>query len=81
VIVAVDGIAVTTPEAMNDAVEHHAGAQPLKVLVLSGGQYREVTLGPSPAAESPERGPHQQRSMQSGPWPHGAHGPHGPDGH
>lgn len=81
VIVAVDGIAVTTPEAMNDAVEHHAGAQPLKVLVLSGGQYREVTLGPSPAAESPERGPRQQRSMQSGPWPRGAHGPHGPDGH
>jgi serine protease Do len=79
VVVAVDGVAVTTPEAMNDAVEHHPRSQPLRLLVLSGGVYREVSLGAtsprgSDAAESPKpapAGPRQDKTIQSGPWPRG----------
>lgn len=79
VVVAVDGVAVTTPEAMNDALERHPASLPLRVLVLSGGQYREVSLGttsprPPAAGSEPkpaEAGPRHERTIQSGPWPHG----------
>lgn len=43
-IVAVDGVPVTTPETLKQAVEAHAVGDPLDVLVFGGGRFRHATL-------------------------------------
>lgn len=44
VIVALDGVPVTTPDALSDATADRAIGDPVDVLVLSAGRYRHVTL-------------------------------------
>ncbi|MEO7033938.1 MAG: PDZ domain-containing protein [Polyangiaceae bacterium] len=72
VVLAVDGIPVSTAEAFSDAVQGHTAGSPLRLMLLSEGRYREVRLtareddvgggGPEPA----------ERVIQSDPtrpWP------------
>lgn len=49
-IVAVDGAPVETPEQLAEAIAKHAIGQTVKLLVFSGGKFREapVTLRPAP---------------------------------
>jgi serine protease Do len=44
VILALDGIPVTTPDALTEATENRAIGEPIDLLVLSAGRYRHVTL-------------------------------------
>lgn len=44
VIVALDGLPVTTPDALSEATANRALGDPVDVLVLSAGRYRHVTL-------------------------------------
>jgi serine protease Do len=44
VILALDGVPVTTPDALTEVTESRAIGEPIDVLVLSAGRYRHVTL-------------------------------------
>jgi serine protease Do len=44
VILALDGVPVTTPDALTEATENRAIGDPVDVLLLSAGRYRHVTL-------------------------------------
>jgi serine protease Do len=44
VILALDGVPVTTPDALAEATANRAIGDPIDVLVLSAGRYRHVTL-------------------------------------
>ncbi|WP_234023052.1 S1C family serine protease [Sorangium cellulosum] len=43
-ILAVNGVPVTSPEALSDAIRTHAIGEKVPLIVLSGGKYREVTV-------------------------------------
>ncbi|WP_437674227.1 S1C family serine protease [Sorangium sp. So ce131] len=43
-ILAVNGVPVTSPEALADAIRTHAIGEKVPLIVLSGGRYREVTV-------------------------------------
>jgi serine protease Do len=75
VIVAVDGVPVSSAEAFADAIQAHPPGLPIRLLVLSEGHYRELRLtgreddvGAGVRAE-----PRPERVIQSNParpWPH-----------
>ncbi|WP_437732843.1 S1C family serine protease [Sorangium sp. So ce1335] len=61
-ILAVDGVPVTSPEALADAIRTHAVGEKVPLLLLSGGKYRQVAVqlraAPDPkaaAAKKPAR--------------------------
>ncbi len=66
VVLAVDGTPVSTSEGFTDAVEGHTPGVPVRLLLLSGGRYREVALSVS---ETPDVGirSHEGRVIQSNP--------------
>ena len=64
VVLAVDGAPVASSEAFSDAVEKHGSAAPVRLTVLSEGQYREVILRTPPA-----RNDRVFRSNPTGPAP------------
>ncbi len=71
VVIAVDGTPVSTSEAFSDAVEAHAPSVPLRLLLLSGGRYREVALSMSDKPDVGMQG-REDRVIQSNkapPWP------------
>jgi serine protease Do len=43
-IVAVDAVPVTTPEALKESIENHAVGDTIDVLVFGGGRFRHLTL-------------------------------------
>jgi serine protease Do len=44
VILAVDGVPVTSPEELADAIRTHAVGEKVPLMVLGGGKYRQVTV-------------------------------------
>jgi serine protease Do len=43
-ILAVDGVAVTTPDALADAIRTHAVGEKVPLTLFSRGKYRQVTV-------------------------------------
>jgi serine protease Do len=73
VVLAVDGAPVSTAEAFSDAVELHTPGTPVRLLLLTDGRYREVSVV---AREAPNVGAavRHDRMIQSNPmrpWPRG----------
>ena len=68
VILAVDGVPVTTPEALADAIRAHGVGEKVPLTLFSQGKYREVTVvlraapepSAAPAAGQPGRAPAQR---------------------
>ncbi|AUX37144.1 hypothetical protein SOCE836_093660 [Sorangium cellulosum] len=58
-ILAVDGVPVTSPEALADAIRMHAVGEKVPLTLLSGGKYRQVTVvlraAPDPKAAAAKR--------------------------
>ncbi|WP_437936728.1 S1C family serine protease [Sorangium sp. So ce341] len=58
-ILAVDGVPVTSPEALADAIRTHAVGEKVPLTLLSGGKYRQVTVvlraAPDPKAAAAKR--------------------------
>ncbi|WP_437723195.1 S1C family serine protease [Sorangium sp. So ce861] len=58
-ILAVDGVPVTSPEALADAIRTHAVGEKVPLTLLSGGKYRQVTVvlrsAPDPKAAASKR--------------------------
>ncbi|WP_437588699.1 S1C family serine protease [Sorangium sp. So ce1000] len=58
-ILAVDGVPVTSPEALADAIRTHAVGEKVPLTLLSRGKYRQVTVllraAPDPAAAASKR--------------------------
>lgn len=58
-ILAVDGVPVTTPEALADAIRTHAVGEKVPLTLLSGGKYRQVTVllraAPDPKAAASKK--------------------------
>jgi serine protease Do len=66
VVLAVDGMPVSSAETFADAVENHAPGAPIRLLVLSEGRYREVGVVVREPADAVGR---HERVLQSNPWP------------
>jgi serine protease Do len=73
VILAVDGAPVSTAEAFSDAVELHAPGTPVRLLVLTDGRYREVSVvaREAPNAAAAARHDRMIQSNPMRPWPRG----------
>lgn len=58
-ILAVDGVPVTSPEALSDAIRTHAVGEKVPLTLLSRGKYRQVTVvlraAPDPSAAAAKR--------------------------
>jgi len=71
-ILAVDGVPVTTPEALADAVKTHAVGEKVPLTLLSDGKYKQVTVllrapGTRPASASKDTNPAELPPLQEGP--------------
>ncbi len=77
VVLAVDGVPISTPEAFAGAVERHPQGRgvPLRLTVLSEGRYRETALmlreplGDANSGGTPVSGDRVYQSDPSRPWP------------
>ncbi|MEO8900691.1 MAG: PDZ domain-containing protein [Polyangiaceae bacterium] len=82
VVLAVDGVPVSTVEAFSEAVQGHTPGSPLRLMLLSEGRYREVRLI---AREDDVGGSVREpaeRVIQSNParpWPHAPRPPSTPN--
>jgi serine protease Do len=56
-ILAVDGVPVTTPEALSDAIRAHGVGEKVPLMVFSQGKYRTVTVLLRPAPGEPSSAP------------------------
>lgn len=78
VVIAVDGVPISTPEAFADAVERHPPRRglPLRLTVLSQGRYHDAALmlreppGDASSGGSPPNSDRVYQSNPSRPWPH-----------
>jgi serine protease Do len=52
VVVAVDGIPVTTPEALAETINQRSVGESVELLLFGGGKFRRVTLGLRPAPDA-----------------------------
>jgi serine protease Do len=81
IILAVDGVPVTTPEALADAVKTHAVGEKVPLTLLSDGKYKQVTVhlrapGTRLSASSKDANPAELPALQdSTPTQHRVGGP------